>query len=39
MELKGIDTMDDAEKLKGQDIYVQRKHAIELKKMNTSCVI
>ncbi|HHU90489.1 MAG TPA: 16S rRNA processing protein RimM [Clostridiaceae bacterium] len=30
MKLKGIDTMDDAEKLKGQDIYVQRKHAIEL---------
>lgn len=30
ISLKGIDTMDDAEKLKGQDLLVQRKHAIQL---------
>lgn len=30
MSLKGIETMDDAEKLKGQELLVQRKHAIEL---------
>ena len=30
MKLKGIETMNDAEKLKGQDLLVQRKHAIEL---------
>ncbi|MGI6049725.1 MAG: ribosome maturation factor RimM [Acetivibrionales bacterium] len=28
--LKGIETMDEAEKLKGMDLYVARKHAIEL---------
>ncbi|MGI6123455.1 MAG: ribosome maturation factor RimM [Acetivibrionales bacterium] len=28
--LKGIETMDDAEKLKGQELLVHRKHAIEL---------
>ena len=30
IKLKGIDTMDDAEKLKGQELLVHRKHAIEL---------
>lgn len=30
MILKGIETMDDAEKLKGQELFVHRKHAIEL---------
>ncbi|MGI6084914.1 MAG: ribosome maturation factor RimM [Acetivibrionales bacterium] len=30
MNLKGIDTMDDAEKLKGQELLVHRKHAKKL---------
>ena len=30
IKLSGIDTMDDAEKLKGQELLVERKHAREL---------
>lgn len=30
MVLKDIDTLEDAEKLKGMDLYVARKHAIKL---------
>lgn len=30
IRLKGIDTMSDAEKLKGQELFVHRKHAVEL---------
>ncbi|NMA67111.1 MAG: 16S rRNA processing protein RimM [Clostridiaceae bacterium] len=30
LKLKGIDTMDDAEKLKGQELLVERKHARKL---------
>ena len=30
LKLKGIDTLNDAEKLKGQELLVERKHAIKL---------